>query len=253
VKALKNYLDKRFGRLKDQLKGYHHLHDRDTLHNIRTEIKKIKTIINLIHFSHPKFKRHANFIPFRSIFRKAGEIRESEVLYQLLLSYEIDGVADEYIPKSIEADQLSIAFQKKVPEFVDIVKERKNKLLKNYKDVSTDSLRDYVKKCKRQLKPLLFPTLQQTKLHAARKLIKEILHLKELGGRAKKDMFLRNVEDLIGQWHDKQILLQLLEKIKNSEKMNQLRAKSRQDVRNLKKLTAQYYSKSKTNDHNKKT
>jgi CHAD domain-containing protein len=245
VKALKNYLDKRFGKLKDQLKGYHHLHDRDTLHRIRTEIKKIKTIINLIHFSHPKFKRHVNFIPFRSIFRKAGEIRESEVLYQLLLAYEIDGVADEYIPKSIEADQLRIDFQKKVPEFVDIVKECKNKLLKNYKKVPTDTYHDYVKKCKRQLKPLLFPTLQRTKLHAARKLIKEILHLHELGGNAKKDVFLRNTETLIGQWHDKQVLLQLLKKIKSSEKANQLKAKSRQDVLDLKKLIAHYYTAKK--------
>lgn len=242
MNSLKKYLDKRFEKLKHLLKGYHHLHDRDTLHHLRIEIKKIKTIINLIHFSHPKFKRHANFIPFRSISRKAGEIRESEVLYQLLLTYEIDGVVDEYIPKSIEADQLSIDFQKKVPEFVDIVRKRKNKLLKNYKEVSTDSYHEYVKKCKRQLKPLLFPNLQRTKLHAARKLIKEILHLRELGGRAKKDMFLRNAENLIGQWHDKQVLLLLLNKIKRTEKANQLRAKSRQDLLELKKVTTHYYT-----------
>jgi hypothetical protein len=245
VKVLKNYLDNRFGKLKDQLKGYHHLHDRDTLHHIRTEIKKIKTIINLIHFSHPAFQRHANFIPFRSIFRKAGEIRESEVLYRLLLAYEIDGVADEYIPKSIEADQLSIAFQKKAPEFLKIVKERKSKLFKNYKKVSTDSYHNFLKKSKRQLKPMLFPVLQRTKLHAARKLIKEILHLEELGGHAKKDVLLRNMETLIGQWHDKQVLLLLLRKIKSSEKANQLKAKSRLDLLDLKKMVARYYSDQK--------
>jgi CHAD domain-containing protein len=242
TKPLKKYLDKRFKKLTESVAGFHHLHDGDALHRIRIEIKKLKTIINLIHFSYPTFKGHANFIPLRLIFRKAGEIRESEVLYQLLLAYEIDGVADEYIPTSNEADQLSMAFQKSVPQFLKMINKCKKRLVKSCKKVSADSYRDYLKKCKRLLKPLLFPALQRVKLHKARKLIKEIIHLMELSDKVKKRAFFQNAEIIIGHWHDKQILFPLLKKIRNPEKSIQLRTKSRQDLIQLRKITAHYYS-----------
>ncbi len=246
MNSIKKYVNKRFKKLTDHLKGYRPLHDQEALHQIRVEIKKLKSIISLIHFSFPKFRGHANFVPLRRIFRRAGEIRESEVLYKLQLAYEIDGVVDESIPKSAEADQLIIAFQKDVPRFLKIVKNQKKNLANSCKKVSKDSHRAYLKRLKAELKPILFPRLRRKMLHKARKLVKEILHLEEFGGKSNKHLFFSQAEKVIGQWHDKQVLLLLLKKIKSPEKIDLLKAKSSADELELKKMITQYYG-----DHKK--
>lgn len=241
MNALKKYLSKRLNRLTNQLKGYHHLHGHDALHQIRIEIKKLKTIIQLIHFSYPQFKARACFTPLRSIFRRAGEIREPELLYRLLLTYEIDGVGDKYIPKASEASQLSIAFQKDVPRFLMIVKSQQKRLTTNCRRVSKDSYKSYIKNLRTELRPLLFPKLRKKMLHKARKLVKEILYLNQVRSNSKKCLFFNQAEKTIGQWHDKQSLLELLKKVKDLEKIELLEARSKEDELELKKEASRYY------------
>ena len=128
MKQLKDYSKKRFKILKDSLESYRHILDPEKLHQIRVEIKKIKVIINLINSCAHKFKGHRHFVPFRTIFRRAGEIRQPEIFYRLLLLYQIGGVSDAKIPKSKKIDVLSQAFQKDVPQFIESVSIQKKKL-----------------------------------------------------------------------------------------------------------------------------
>jgi CHAD domain-containing protein len=243
VKQLKVYANKQFKALKDDLESYHHLQDSEVLHKIRVEIKKIKVVLNLINYGVKKFKGHQRFIPFRTIFRRAGAIRQPEVLYKLLLLYQIGGVADEQIPKSKKLDKLSKAFQKEVPLFIESIKAQKKKIKKYFDQLAKDDTHNYVKKKKRELERLLFPTFNKAGLHKARKICKEVVYLHWVDNQPKPDPFFNEVENIIGQWHDKQVLLPIVKKNKAVDEVSKLTTASQEDLINLKKLVSHYYDK----------
>jgi CHAD domain-containing protein len=243
VKQLKVYANKQFKALKEDLESYHHLQDPEVLHKIRVEIKKIKVVLNLINYCVKKFKGHRHFIPFRTIFRKAGAIRQPEVLYKLLMLYQIGGVTDEQIPRSKKLDKLSAAFQKEVPLFIGSVKTQKKKIKKHFDQVAKDNAHRYVKRKKQELEQLLFPTFNKAGLHKARKICKEVVYLHWIDNQPKPDPFFNEVENIIGQWHDKQILLPIVKKNKAVDEVSKLTTASQEDLINLKKLISHYYDK----------
>jgi hypothetical protein len=241
VKQLKSYSKKRFKNLKQDLKSYGRLQDPDVLHRIRVEIKKIKVLINLIDFSVKKFKGHQHFVPLRTIFRKAGEIRQPEVLYKLLLLYQIENVTDTQIPKSKVMDRLSAAFQKKASASIETVNEQEKKIKKQYNKVSKTEAEKYLKKRKRELEHLLYHHFNKKELHKARKICKEIVYLHWIDNSKEPDPFYTEVEDRIGQWLDKQVLLPILKKKKAVGEVTKLMAASEEDMINLQELVTHYY------------
>jgi CHAD domain-containing protein len=242
VKQLELFAKKQFKKLIDDLESYHHLQDPEVLHQIRVEIKKIKTLLNLINYCVKKFKGHQHFIPFRTIFRRAGEIRQPLVFYKLLLMYQIEGVRDAQVPKSKKLDKLSIAFKKDVPLFIESVKRKRKELSKFILQVKKIDSNKYLKKRKRELERFLFPTLNKPALHKARKVCKEIVYLQGLNKKP-VDSFYSDVEKRIGQWHDKQLLLPILKKNKKLMDIKKLAASSLDDLIALKKLVALRHEK----------
>jgi CHAD domain-containing protein len=241
VKQLKSYAKKRFKNLKQDLKSYGHLQDTEALHRIRVEIKKIKVLINLINFSVKKFKGHQHFVPLRTIFRKAGEIRQPEVLYKLLLLYQIENVSDAQIPKSKVMDRLSAAFQKNTSTYIETVNEQEKKIEKQYSKVSKVEAVNYLKKRKREVEHLFYHHFNKNELHKARKICKEIIYLHWIDRSKEPDSFYTEVEDRIGQWHDKQMLLPILKKQKAVDEVTKLMAACKEDTINLKELVSHYY------------
>jgi CHAD domain-containing protein len=241
VKKLKQYARQRFKKLTDSLTSYGHVQDPAEIHNIRVEIKKIKALINMVNFCVRNFKSHQQFVPLRTIFRRAGEIRQPEVVYQLLLLYQIGGILDAQIPKSVKTDKLSAAFQKEVPQFLASVKLQSKKIKVFYKKVSKAEARKYLKNQKLELKKSLFPTFDKVMLHKSRKIIKEIIYLYWVEKNQKLPRFYKEAETIIGQWHDKQVLLPVLRKSKATDEIATLTAACKDDIIKLKKRIAAYY------------
>jgi CHAD domain-containing protein len=241
VKQLKSYAKKQFKNLKRDLKSYRRVQDPEVLHSIRVEIKKIKVLINLINFSVKKFKAHQHFVPLRTIFRKAGEIRQPEVLYKLLLRYQIENVSDTQIPNSKAMDRLSKAFQKKVSTHIEVVSEQEKKIKKQYSKISKSVAKKYLKKRKWELEHLLYRDFNKRELHKVRKICKEVVYLHWIDNSKEPDPFYTELEDRIGQWHDKQEVLPIVKKSKATEEVAKLIAASKGDLINLKELVSHHY------------
>ena len=85
-----------------------------------------EAILQVIHTLVKGFKMHNNFVPFRHIFRRAGEIRDPAVLATLLLRYEIDGINDEMIPYN--GERLTTSFLADTTRLKESVKRQAKKL-----------------------------------------------------------------------------------------------------------------------------
>jgi CHAD domain-containing protein len=221
VKGFEKFSHRQFKQLKKHLKNYARSGEPAAIHQIRVDIKKIKAILGVIEHSVKNFQSHKNFIPFRKIFRRAGEIREPDVYNQLLLQYKVNGAPKSSIKG--EPENLSKTFESDIPNFIKVVKNQETKLQDSIRAVHRSDLKRYVRAKMKEVELQLTPKPQMKTIHKTRKAVKEVIYLSEAGSKLKKGeaIFYERMADLIGKFHDN---IMLLDKLKTeSDKVSRAR------------------------------
>ncbi len=239
MKALTRYAKKRPKRIKALLNSFPESNDLEILHRVRLEIKKIKTLLRLIHYNNKSFKEHSAFIPFRTIFRACEKIREPKVLHTLVVKFT--GVTDLPAPYS---QSLIQQFTNKIPAHVRTVKRQEKKLLQEIEKVKFTTYKKYLRNKTKELKIALSTALSVQKLHAIRKLIKEIYYLLTITNKSKSiDPFFKLSDSLIGAWHDKSIVIEKMKRAvpPHTDLIKKLHQEKRADIANLKRLIKDFY------------
>lgn len=242
--SLKKIAQQHFSSLNKHLENYAEKRESENLHKIRVDIKKIKAILNFVNDRVNGFKAHKNYLPFRKIFRRAGEIREPQVLSGLLLTYNIPGVHDQTIEESSE--NLIEAFCEDIPSFIDSVNKQWLKLKPFFQRLKRKDVEKYLRKIKKDIKSKLYPKPDMKLIHRVRKWIKTFIYLSGADHQSKKklkEFYLKEVE-AIGQLHDRQVLLNLITKQNGSADKTQIKKikKECSDLRNrINKSALKYY------------
>jgi CHAD domain-containing protein len=241
MNALVEFTQKRFKRLQSLLKSFPAAKEKEELHLIRLEIKKIKALLRLIHFNNKDFHDHKHFIPFRTIFRETGTIRDAGLRNELLDHYTQLHTAFFRSPYKANA-----MFEKNIPAHIKIVEKNRKVILKQIKKIKSGIYTCYLRKKEKELRNLLAEGFNQKDLHALRKLIKEITYLTLVKKKKRKmDPFLIESAELIGIWHDKHILIPWIRTHapKDKETINKLRIESNIDLQHLRKIVKVYLNK----------
>ncbi len=238
MKALERFTKKRCKRLQALLKSFPSGTEKEDLHLIRLEIKKIKMLLGLIHFNDKGFREHKNFIPFRTIFRATGKLREATLRKELLDQY-----THIHTPFFISPDRAVRRFIKDVPAHIKAVRQQKRVMLKEIEKIKSRTYTLYLHKKVSELNEVLSLGFAQKDLHGLRKSIKEIIYLTAVATKKNKiDPFLVQSADLIGNWHDKKMLIPWMRTHTPTEKdvMKGLQRECNTNVQNLRKLIAEH-------------
>jgi CHAD domain-containing protein len=246
VKRLEEHTRSEIKSLINHLRVYGRLGKPIALHKIRVDIKKIKAIHAAINACVKGFKVHKNFTPFRNIFRQAGAIREPEVLARMLKRYKVDETVDELMQGSSRGS--AATFKSDVPRFINEVKKNTKKLVAFSKRVHHDDFSSYLANKKKEVKSQLYPRPKVAIIHKVRKGIKELMYLSELedDGKKREVKFYDDMQDVIGQLHDKQVLADLLKKKSASVyrvQLSSINSECRSDKREIFRLASDYYQK----------
>jgi len=233
-----SYTKRRLKKLKRHLHSYPRLESPEVLHQIRIEIKKIKAVLRLLHYNQKSFREHKTYLPFRSLFRACGEIREPFVIQGLIDKYK--GTTTRFNQEEVNS---TLIFRSRIPTYLDKIKKSEAKILPQTEKIKSSTYKDFLRKKKIELENQLYPTFLQRDLHKTRKLIKEIYYLACIRSTRKKlNSFLVESSDIIGNWHDKRIVIQKLRKsVPETELIQKLKAESRSDISTLKKLVQKFY------------
>ena len=215
-----------------------------TFHKLRVEIKKLNAFFELIHFCSKDFKRKKIFKPLKLIFRQAGKVRELQVEEVMLRKYFPNNLLKDY------KDSLQKLRLKEQEDFFLIANKRfVARITKTHREIlpfltKTDKkkVNSYMEKKKKKIENLLSQnTLQRPQLHSLRKQLKkfhysrESLNLKrENKPLPKKDV----LPDLLGKWHDLQIIIRHLKKAMDTYRRNP------KEVDQLEKIKAKFSSDS---------
>jgi len=233
-----SYTKRRLKNLKRLLHSYPSLESPEILHQIRIEIKKIKAVLRLLNYNRKSFRNHNAYLPFRAIFRACGEIREPFVIQGLI--NKIKGINTP----TIVDQNLTSNFNNHLSTYIRKIKKSEKIILLKTEKIKSSTYKDFLKKNKMELENLLYPTFLQRDLHKIRKLIKEIYYLSSIRSKRKdiKSFYVTSA-DLIGNWHDKKIVIQILRKSVplETELIQKLKTESRSDIHALKKLVQNFY------------
>jgi len=238
MKALEQFTIKSIKHLQSLLKSFPSGKEKEELHQMRLVIKRIKTLLGLVHFNNKEFRDHKHFIPFRAIFREAGNIRDAGVRKELLAQY-----TQIHVPFFRSPNLALRKFKKDMPAHTKAVRKQKKIILGEIRDIKSRTYSLYLYKKNKELTTLLSDGITQKDLHGLRKLIKEIIYLTSIKKKKSKiDPFLIESAEKIGNWHDKKTLIPWIRTHvgKEIDTIKRLQAESNSDMQNLRKMVAEY-------------
>lgn len=243
MKRLVNYTWTRLGRITAGLEKYHEFQQMESLHRVRVELKKLRSVIKVIGASNRGVDAHRLFLPFREIFRKSGRIRQAAVLTELMLRYGIKPVPTTS-PASLKNAQ--DRFRTAIPFYLQAIRKPGKRLMRLVRNISRKDVRRYVQQREKLSRRILFPKMQLTKLHRARKHLKQAFYLAGVSPvvSAEDRSAYSRMEKIIGAIHDKETLIAHLQNHGagvNATKMEALKASCGSDREELRKHVDSFY------------
>jgi CHAD domain-containing protein len=191
----------------------------EAIHKLRTTTKRLRALFQLMEFlSDEKFKAKKQLKKIRTIFKHAGKIRETQIEQEMLANYEIKLKKSfpsyrEYLQQR-EHREIA-AFLKSVPKLSD-----RTTILDHQKILTaTDAIPEDIKTRTEyftnwkigQLRKLNEKPTSNHRIHKNRTYLKQLYYLYDVICKltGKENILnmpadqLREIEQMIGNWHDK--------------------------------------------------
>ena len=232
MKILKSYFKKRKKALNLILEKSPDRYTVKTFHELRLEIKKLEALFELIAFSSKKFKLQKTFTPFRIIFKKAGKIREIQLEQTLLEEQPNFHLLKKYPNqlKKLETKKIKNFFATANKHLIKKLKGKYRKIIWLFSKISTKDVNDYRYKTRKELEKLIRKNIFKKKqIHDFRKRLKVYQYNEKITNlhQKKRVPAQDKLSDLLGKWHDYNVVILDLRKIistlkKNSNERDQL-------------------------------
>lgn len=197
-----------------------------TFHELRVEIKKLNAFYKLIDFCSKDFKRKKAIRPFRQIFHQAGKVREIQVELVLLKKYLSDTILIGY-RKYLRVRRLkerAFFFSLLNDSFIARVKKSFSDTIPVLTLIDKKKVGLYFKEKRNKiLKNFIQYDLQPDQIHELRKQLKCYYYNKsavEKGIPSSTSGKQAQLSDLLGKWHDSNVISVHLKKAMATEGFN---------------------------------
>ncbi len=193
----------------------------------------------LIAFCVQEFDARKKYKSFRKVFLKAAPIRKLDVIHKLLIQFNVKD--PDHIISGINGKQKLVKkFRKNIGPYRKTIRRTDEKMKLYYRKIKAGCFQKYRRLKESELRKELSLDLRQDQLHNMRKMCKEVIYLSNL----KKNAGLKSgnydkLQKLIGDWHDKQLVLKILNpKSGNFESSvtKKLKRVATWDVKNIRNL-----------------
>lgn len=226
MKALSKYLKKQKNAINLILKKRQQHFTADTFHKLRVEIKKLDALFHLINCCSKGFNSNKTFKPFKLIFKQAGKVRELQIEESILKKHFSFVPLKEYRShlKKLRIKEQECFFSITTKTFLKTLNKKYHIILPLLKKSSKKKVAVYMDKKNAEIDKILHQkTLKAKKAHALRKSLKEYqynqksLNLEPLNNSIPNKNLL---PDLLGKWHDYQVIITHLKKVARSGEIN---------------------------------
>jgi len=209
--------------LKTHLEAFAKNGSSDMLHSLRVELKKVKAVGRFLkpHFS--KKQQQEVLKPLKQYFRKAGEVRESELLAQYLLDNNMEDIyADLKTKKTLKKRET--ALQKDTVKLLKDIDKTERAFLEETVIDNKKLIHQYIDSVEKKLDHELKRIPPRNEWHEIRKLAKRAVYGNEWMENTidpGKLEYYEKLQTTIGDWHDNEISQLLINVLKRNYKGNE--------------------------------
>lgn len=215
---------KRLKRIEEILRLKQEEITKESIHELRLEIKKVKAVFTLLAYINNNFPLHRYYRPFKTVFEKAGDIRTVQIEQELLKNY-ISDPSDRYLDQLKKlVEEKSNALGKKVRSHTVVkLKSSKKGILSFLNKISENQLKQFLKKKSGKLVRMIERKIfEEQYLHLLRKKLKRFYFIARM---LYPDVTIpepwNRLMELLGKWHDEQIAIEHLRKAIYSSRFSQ--------------------------------
>jgi CHAD domain-containing protein len=219
----RKFFKKRLSALKSLLKKPRKKVSVDDFHELRVEIKKIRAALALLNFSAKGFKRKRTEKGFDKIFKQAGAVRELQLEEQTIKDLHLNTTLKTYATglrkdRKKEKDKFfKLANKKNIAALNDTYEEVKP----FFKEITPQKAQQFLDMERNKIDRLIqAQQFAPKQLHQLRKKFKELNYvLKIFAADNQQAEKTEKLQDILGEWHDKTIVVRHLHKALQSAKL----------------------------------
>ncbi len=204
--------------------------DIEDIHQTRVDVKKILALFRLLEMVSLKFFRSEDhFSQFSKLFTITGRIREIQVNLALLEVYKFENKEINHYIRSLKRGEIRQTrnFMHTVQDFDEKMLEKTEIELKHITEKEgqkkiAETAHQLIRKKAKKIEKYFLTKNSQKNLHKIRQNLKIISAIASLSNTIKDDKKLTQIleqisqaENLIGEWHDRQVLIESLDYFSN--------------------------------------
>jgi CHAD domain-containing protein len=187
-----------------------------SVHDFRLELKKLLVFLKFLRKIYPKnnFKKQINSLEI--IFLQAGEIREFHLLIKWLEKNELTDFRFNYFPNmAIEKTITDLSFQINQIKYNFVLLMNENLLF--VKETNIILIDQFLVDINAKIEKIISKNVKEVQWHEIRKLIKRKIYATNWieDGQDSKFAYYQKLQELIGNWHDTQVMIHTLSIKKN--------------------------------------
>jgi len=222
-KKIQEYVLERFEKIKQFHSEFSRFGRQSDLHQFRVEIKKLRMVIRLL--DHCLLQKNASveFLPLKTVFKEAGEIRNIHIEIGILEKFARKGSGPLHKKKQVLKSK-SLDFIRKVSAYEGVIESTENGILQTIEDLDDKGILTYLKGLIHKTGKNLQNSDKKEKMHKARSLMKVLLYNTALSSSKVREAlpidknYLNELQELIGKWHDADLAHEELRTLKGMSK-----------------------------------
>lgn len=190
----------------------------ENFHKLRVELKKLNALFEIIKYCSREFKRKKAFKPYKKLFKQAGVARELQLEENLLKLHDTRNTLKIFRAKLSQRREVEQEIFFELLRTLSITEG--NKIIPLLAAIDEETTQDYLRKKEDKIARLLKKkTIDEAQLHELRKRLKQFnYNLGSLGEKKEKNAK-ANLTELLGNWHDCQVMAQHFEKAINNDEV----------------------------------
>ena len=235
------------------LKTFLKTDDKEQLHTLRVEVKKLRAMLTLMQTLTHNKKLFKLFKPVKAVFKHAGEIRSSQINLELAQRYQFKNEQFEREQRQHMA-QCAEEFKQQAPSYLKKLKRANHRIKSSLRRVPDKSVAVFYKNQLKQIaNSLAIPHFDEG-LHECRKQMKILMYNHGLSEKALQhrvafnEQYIDDLQSNIGDWHDHVLAMELFvsPNVHDKPVVTKIKRENRITEKNITELTRDFLSKATT-------
>ena len=246
-----NYFRHEWAKLKADLKTFDRKGKQEALHHFRVQVKRLRAFLVLADSEENGHNLEKQLKPVRKIFKAAGIIRNAYITLELSKEYQQGPTAfmrgQHRLMKESTAQFQSVSIK-----HLARIRNTRRRLKKAIPRFSNVHLSMYYRQQLEKIALCLQSQRSEASLHDCRKQIKMLMYnyslVKPVLSLAFNESYLEQVQTAIGDWHDKQVAIELFssEEANSAPVAESVKKELKQLKRKISGLINDFYNRATT-------